>query len=267
MPAPDLTLPAALAEHVSPTRIDERPRGRLGNRLFHIREATGPGAWLKIGTGRAAQDLVDEARRLEWIGERLPVPRVLCLIPREDEVFLLLSGLPGRPAHECVEELGEERVVACLAEAMRLVHALPAGDCPFRTALDDELAEAERLVRGEKLDQEGFQAATGHAPQRALRLLRERRGELREAVVTHGDLCLPNLLLHDGGLAGIVDWGLAGVADPHRDLMSAEFTLGLNLGSEWLPALHRALGDWTVTRENVDYHVLLDEFFAHARGL
>jgi aminoglycoside phosphotransferase (APT) family kinase protein len=46
------------------------------------------------------------------------------------------------------------------------------------------------------------------------------------AVWIHGDLLPGNLLVRDGRLAGVIDFGLLGVGDPSADLMAAWTTFG-----------------------------------------
>ena len=49
-------------------------------------------------------------------------------------------------------------------------------------------------------------------------------------VLTHGDYCLPNVLVHDGQLSGLVDVGRAGLAGPEVDLAAGVWTLQYNYG-------------------------------------
>jgi aminoglycoside phosphotransferase len=49
-------------------------------------------------------------------------------------------------------------------------------------------------------------------------------------VVIHGDYCLPNVLMQDGKLSGLLDVGLAGLGDPREDLAAGVWTLQYNFG-------------------------------------
>jgi aminoglycoside phosphotransferase len=49
-------------------------------------------------------------------------------------------------------------------------------------------------------------------------------------VLTHGDYCLPNVLVQDGRLSGLVDVGGAGLASPEVDLAAGVWTLQYNYG-------------------------------------
>lgn len=49
-------------------------------------------------------------------------------------------------------------------------------------------------------------------------------------VLAHGDYCLPNVLVHEGKLSGLVDVGGAGLASPEVDLAAGVWTLQYNHG-------------------------------------
>ncbi|TMC97134.1 MAG: hypothetical protein E6J05_12600 [Chloroflexi bacterium] len=50
-------------------------------------------------------------------------------------------------------------------------------------------------------------------------------------VLTHGDYCLPNILVVDGRLTGLIDVGGAGLGDPQDDLAAGVWTLQYNYGA------------------------------------
>jgi aminoglycoside phosphotransferase len=49
-------------------------------------------------------------------------------------------------------------------------------------------------------------------------------------VLVHGDFCLPNVLVNEGKLSGLVDLGGAGLASPETDLAAGVWTLQYNYG-------------------------------------
>jgi kanamycin kinase len=49
-------------------------------------------------------------------------------------------------------------------------------------------------------------------------------------VLIHGDYCLPNVLVEDGRLSGLIDLGRAGLGDPQDDLAAGVWTLQYNFG-------------------------------------
>ncbi|MEL6984882.1 MAG: phosphotransferase, partial [Actinomycetota bacterium] len=73
-------------------------------------------------------------------------------------------------------------------------------------------------------------AADDHLDTGAIRRLaaqaRELVDDVVEPVVVHGDLLPGNLILGDGGLRAVIDWGSAALADPAQDLTPAWAVLG-----------------------------------------
>jgi aminoglycoside phosphotransferase len=61
-------------------------------------------------------------------------------------------------------------------------------------------------------------------------------------VLVHGDFCLPNVLVHDGKLSGLVDLGGAGLASPETDLAAGVWTLQYNYGKGFARAFLDAYG-------------------------
>ncbi|MDZ7733719.1 MAG: phosphotransferase [Acidimicrobiia bacterium] len=97
-----------------------------------------------------------------------------------------------------------------------------------------------------------------YAARRALALVHELRpvGD-EDLVVTHGDYTLPNVLLDQHGVTGIVDWGRAGVADRYVDLADVSRSLVRNLGPDTLGPFLDAYGLEQPDLARLDFYVLL----------
>ena len=52
----------------------------------------------------------------------------------------------------------------------------------------------------------------------------------RGHVLVHGDFCLPNVLVTDGVLTGLIDVGQTGLGDPRQDLAAGVWSLQYNFG-------------------------------------
>jgi kanamycin kinase/aminoglycoside 3'-phosphotransferase-2 len=61
-------------------------------------------------------------------------------------------------------------------------------------------------------------------------------------VFIHGDYCLPNVLVEQGRLAGLVDLGRAGLGDPRDDLAAGVWTLQYSFGRGYAPEFLDAYG-------------------------
>ena len=87
----------------------------------------------------------------------------------------------------------------------------------------DRVARLAERVAGDELWVAGLPQALPH-PRRFYSGLAERLAEepLETACCwVHGDLMRGNLLMRDGHLTGILDWGASGVGDPALDLLAA----------------------------------------------
>jgi aminoglycoside phosphotransferase len=79
-------------------------------------------------------------------------------------------------------------------------------------------------------------------------------------VFTHGDFCLPNVILKNGNVTGFVDWGNAGVADPYQDIALLTRSVSYNFGEDAVKKVFEIYGvkpNW----KKIHFYQLLDEFF------
>ncbi|TKK88991.1 aminoglycoside 3'-phosphotransferase [Herbidospora galbida] len=193
--------------------------GESGARVF--RSADGA-RYAKCGP---AAELTAERDRLAWLaGHDVPGQRVLDWRTAGDRACLVTSAVDGVPAHQVSP--GElERAWQPIAEAVRRLHGLPG--CPFSRDLDWMLARAEDVVARGAVNPDFLpEEQVGTPPPELLARLRpeldlRREQEARDGVVCHGDLTLPNVILDPESLtvAGFVDVGRLGRADPHADLV------------------------------------------------
>jgi len=238
--------------------------GYSGTSIFRVTSVAGDARYLKIGEQTAATEVMAEAARLEWLAGRLPVPEVLHASEAEGRAFLLTSAVPGHVLCDPHVTRDLPRLVRLLAEGMRVLHALDSSGCPFDARLDVKIAAArERVVRGE-VDEDDFDAIRhGRTAESLFAELVAMRSATEDLVFTHGDYCLPNVLIdaERDEITGFIDVGRAGVADRYQDIALAARSLTYNFGGEWVPLLFDSYGLSTVDHAKIAYYQLLDEFF------
>jgi len=105
-------------------------------------------------------------------------------------------------------------------------------------------------------------------PEELLQWLYDHKPEEQQKL-SHGDFCLPNVMLHENGLSGLIDLGKAGISDPWQDIALCFRSLSNNYGGVYngrsypgfsSEMLFDALGispDW----DRIRYYILLDELF------
>lgn len=87
------------------------------------------------------------------------------------------------------------------------------------------------------------------------------RPATEDLVFTHGDYCLPNVVINGDAVSGFIDLGLAGVADRYQDLALGARSLTYNFGLEWVPLFFETYGIVQPAQARIDFYKLLDEFF------
>ncbi|HMK97027.1 MAG TPA: APH(3') family aminoglycoside O-phosphotransferase [Acidimicrobiales bacterium] len=218
---------------------------------------------------KVTPDASVEAATLLWLREHgIPAAEVLEFGPD----WLLTREVPGRTAAALwpTEERG--RVVDALADMTRRLHALPTEDCPFDRALRVTVALAHaRAAAGEvdlwDLDDE--RRSWGTEQLLAALDAQVPTMQAREVpVVTHGDWCLPNVVLDPASIevVGVIDTSRAGIADSYQDLaLMTRSLLSTELNPQYGPAyadrfLNR-YGHDPANDDKLAFYRLLDEFF------
>jgi streptomycin 3"-kinase len=197
--------------------------GESGARVF--RSADGSRYAKCVAPGEVAA-LALERDKITWLdGHDIPGPRVLDWRPDGDGACLVTSAVPGVPAN-AVSARDLALAWDSIADTVRRLHDLPTAECPFDRGLARMFAIAQDVVvrgavRTEFLPEEQRDTPpTVLLTRLATRLEPRMTQESAEAVVSHGDLCLPNIILdpETHTVAGFVDLGRLGIADPYADI-------------------------------------------------
>ena len=237
--------------------------GESGGAVFRLTAPGRPTLYLKAGAGRVAHDITAELARLEWLAGRLPVPAVRLFVRAPEEAYLLTTAVTGQSAHEYLVSRPERRAetVESLGHFLRVVHSLPLAECPFHAGHALRLATARHnleagLVATDDFDEEreGWTAEQVWSETEGLLPLTFDR------VVTHGDFSLENVFVADGRVAGCIDVGRAGAADPYQDLAILWHNLA-EFGEAAQLALWPAYGIRAPDERKLRFHLCLDEFF------
>ena len=253
--------------------IPRKIREMLGEGPFS-RDTIGlSGAQIFCGENRVLkiEALGEESRReyelLKWLDRKLPVPRVLGYAQQGGKQYLLMSRMEGEML--CAPRFlkDPEKMTRLLSQAFSTLWQVDVTGCPCPDTTEKKLRRAEKRVAAglctrEEAEPETYGPGGFDSPERLLLWLQENRPE-EEPVFSHGDFCLPNLLVGEGGISGYLDWGRGGVSDRYQDLSLCCRSLRYNRkeqgGPEFSPQrLFFALGltpDW----EKLRYYQLLDE--------
>ncbi|MCH9687807.1 MAG: aminoglycoside 3'-phosphotransferase [Deltaproteobacteria bacterium] len=202
--------------------------------------------------------LQDEIARLRWAAGRIPSPRLLDA-GRGSWVWMVTSVVQGEAAHEPTWRRAPEATVVQLAATLRQLHAVPIDDCPFDARLPVLMERVRTNVAMEWVDEEDFDPERrGWTGAEVLAELEASQPSGDPSVLTHGDPCLPNVVLDGAGGYGWIDLGGLGVGDPYRDLALMARSAEYNLGRGWGERLLEAYGG-PIDRQRLSWYRLLDE--------
>jgi aminoglycoside phosphotransferase len=273
LPTPLPDLPPSLRAALRDAAWELVEIGKSGAQVWRVTAPGQPPRYLKRASGARVRELRAERDRLQWLQPRLPVPAVCGWAEAAAEGgadeqthgWLLLSEAPGRMACDPAFGDGPQRVVELLAEGLRRLHGLDIADCPFDARLAQRLAQAAWEIRAGLADEEAVRAELGVSAEELLaRLTATRPAEpAADLVFTHGDYCLPNILLDADGshVSAYLDCGRAGVADRYQDLAIGARSVRHNLGDEWGERFLAAYGLRPLDRARLDWYETLDELF------
>ena len=268
------TLPVEIQCKIAGAALQAVTIGCSGNEVFHVGRHNKPNSYLKIAPQHQNPDLTAEKSKLDWLQGKLPVPQVEAFTTTGTHTYLLLSEVPGLIS--CAPAFADKvpAVIRALAEGMRTIHALSINDCPFDQRLDTMLDSARYRTEQGLVDTADFdEARQGEQPADLITFLQTHR-PLEDIVLTHGDYCLPNVLIDHATthISGFIDLHRVGIADRYQDIALAVHSLVYNFGSNaniqtkisdanLAEMLYAEYGLDKPYHDRVEYYQVLDEFF------
>ncbi|KQX55310.1 MULTISPECIES: APH(3') family aminoglycoside O-phosphotransferase [unclassified Paenibacillus] len=259
-----IPIPLKLAAHLGDAEWTPITIGCSVAQTFRLQMPDhGMGMYLKMVDKDTRRSLKQEFERLLWLQGKLPVPNIIDYITEDNREYLLTVELPGTHAADQSNSDRLPGIVRELALALRRIHDLPIDDCPFDKSLAVHINEAKQNIELGLVDVEDFDhKRSGRSSDSLFHELLITRPPNEDLVFTHGDYCLPNILLYeDGRLSGYIDWGNAGIADRYQDLALAHRSLIHNFGMTWAELFLHEYGLERPDREKIEFYQLLDEFF------
>ena len=240
--------------------------GMSGNQVLLFEDMV-----LKIEDSSKA--VVEQVQMMQWLEDKLPVPKVLAYEEANGKSYLLMSKIGGQMSCDTYYLEHPQILLEGLACGLKMLWDVDITDCPCTRNLDVELKEARRRVQNGLVDMDNVEPTTFReggfeSPNHLLEWLENNRPTV-EPVLSHGDYCLPNIFLENGQIKGFIDLGNAGIGDKWNDIALCYRSLKHNFNGTYggkvyeevnPDLLFEILGiepDW----EKIKYYTLLDELF------
>ena len=218
--------------------------------------------YLKVNQPNSVFNLEREKTILEWLNGKLPVPSVIHFCVHNNMEFLLLSEIKGDNSHIFEEEDNKRINIQILAEGLKAIHAIHVKDCPVDNNPDKLLELAKNILESTTLDSEQFDNRwKNKTPETLYSELLELKPKDYDLVFSHGDYCLPNIIIKNRKLSGFIDWPWGGINDRYFDLAAVAWSIGYNYGEEWVNPFFESYGIENIDWNRIHFYQMLNEFF------
>ena len=255
-------LPESLSQMITSYVWNQITAGKSPAQVYCLKRNHHPTYYLKIAHKLPRRDLLQENNVLRWLRNKLPVPEVICFAEDDNRDYLLLSEIPGANAASLTDGVDKADLVKLIAQGLRMIHGTSIDGCPFDRSLTVEIKIAEDNVKNSLLDDGDFDdARLGLSAKTLYEELILNKPKKEDLVFTHGDYCLPNIIILGNSISGFVDLHRAGVSDRYKDIALAVRSINSNLGSGFEPDFLNEYGLPEPDSEKIEYYMLLDEFF------
>jgi len=235
------SLLASQCPHLARGPLRQLPGSGTDNVLWRIHRSPRPDLVLRLPrTESASRSLVSELAVLDGLSGRsfpVPIPEVEHIgrpgrgFPHRWAVLRWMDGVDAWAGRASLDgQTADAAMGLALAEVVEAVRSLDGMELPTRRPGGRGGTIAALLDGLDRWLDDPRWSAESHVDVGAVRRLAAAARELpappESLAVVHGDLLPGNLLVRDGRLAAVIDWGSAAMADPAQDLTPAWAVLG-----------------------------------------
>jgi len=222
---------------------------------------------------KTSRESENEYCMMLWLKGKLPVPKMLAHEQMDNTSYLLMSRCKGEMACEQKFMENPKKLTAMLAGGLKSLWNIDIADCLADWCLKNKLSGAAYNVEHGLVDLEHVEETTFgkdgfQNPEKLLQWLYDNQPK-EELVLSHGDFCLPNIFLDDGGLSGIIDLGKTGIADKWCDIAICYRSMLHNYDGKYNGTAYEGWNGSFLFQElgiepdieKLRYYILLDELF------
>lgn len=242
--------------------LERNTIGLSGSAVYRAKDLN---AFLKVAGKNSNVNLECEKQVLEWLNGKFPVPKALYFEPDADNDYLLMSEIAGSNLADWSKNHKiQNYLIADLAVNLKRLHNISIVNCPFQQNLAVKIQKARGNVERGLVDESDFEVENSGKTAETLFLeLIRLKPDDEGLVFTHGDFCLPNIIVSNDAISGFVDWERGGIADCYRDIALLFRSLDFNTGGaeQFEEIFCRAYGIEALNNDKIKFYTLLDEFF------
>ncbi|TFG09548.1 aminoglycoside 3'-phosphotransferase [Candidatus Heimdallarchaeota archaeon] len=254
-------LPEELSKITEEFIWEDHTFGYSGTKVFKLNNNQEV-RYLKINQPKSEFNLNKEKIILKWLEGKLPVPKVHYFGIKEGTEFLLLSEIPGKNSHPFTTEEAKERIIEVLAKTLKQIHEIDKNNCPLKNNPDRLLELAKQKLDDMSFNPDEFDERwQNKTPQQLYEEILKIKPDKYDLVFSHGDYCLPNIIINNNELSGLIDWSWGGINDRYFDFAAVAWSIGYNYGKEWVQLFFDKYGIEKVDWDRIKFYQMLNEFF------
>lgn len=257
--------PPGIAKHTAGKAFDLDQTGLSGSTVAIYDD-------MVLKSERISEESENHVAMLRWLAGKVPAPLLIEEGEQEGFRWTLMSRISGEMSCDDLWRADPHRLVRVLAEAMKLLWSVDIAGCPVDQSAGAKLRRARRIVEQGRVDMELVDPDTfgenGFDSPAALLEWLEANAPEPDAVLSHGDFCLPNIFLKDWQLSGFLDLGRSGIGDRWNDIAICWRSLRDNFGGHYGEAVVDFCADELFDtlgiekdEEKLRYYLLMDELF------
>lgn len=257
-----IKLPESIRDLITGCTWEKVAIGKSTAMTYRLHRHLYPTMYLKITPKQQGRELLEEKRILEWLSGKLPVAQILSFDENDNNDYLLTSEIPGSNAADLASRMDKIELVTLLAKGLRMIHGINIANCPFDRSLDKVIELAGFNVKHQLVHEWDFHP--GRRGKTAAELYKELlllKPNNEDFVFTHGDYCLPNIMIHNKSISGFIDLSGAGIADRYQDIALAIRSIRSNVGIGLDKIFLDEYGIVEPDYKKIEYYMLLNEFF------
>lgn len=260
----NICIPSSLIQLINSTEFEEATVGCSKARVFRVRiNNSDKFGYLKICETQY-ESFYREVELLRWLEGKLSAPKVLYYISENGMEYFLMTEVEGSNTIDMLEAgYDKEVLVKNLAQGLRCIHSVDIKECPFDETLEKKLKNARYNIENNLVDIDDIKSTdVTMTPGIIMDRLNTNKPCSEDLVFTHGDYCLPNVILKDGTFSGFIDWGRGGVSDRYQDIGIACRSIKHKFKDElYVELFLKEYGLKEYDKSKIDYYILLDELF------
>ena len=173
---------------------------------------------LKIS--RLSFDILNEERIYNALKDKLPIPKLIESVVTDNRIFLLKEKLKGKMLSDSYYMERPDLLYSLAIKALKMLWSVDISNLDlqdtYQTAIDfGRDAYNKGLIKFENADR--IVTDNFNSFEEVFEYLENNKPE-GDKVLTHGDLCIVNIICDEDKIVGFIDLGLMGISNRYHDI-------------------------------------------------